>query len=119
MSRSDVQDRDRIASIHPASQPTIIHPWMARSLFPPWLAWLAGWLLAPIATTPKAVHIQFEEPTSVQIIEQPRRRTPSRSLARSLKAKMGQGRTPSTDPAAACLPPSLGRSLANAARVKK
>ena len=116
-SRSDVQDRGRIAS----NQPN--HPSIDRPL--PWLAgWLAGWMVAgcrpagwlaagsQVPTTPKAVHIQFEEPTSVQIIEQPRRaaraapRAPSPPLCslapRSLKAKMGQEpRTPSTAAAVA------------------
>ena len=82
---------------------------MARSLFPPWLAWLAGWLLAPIATTPKAVHIQFEEPTSVQIIEQPRRRTPSRSLARSRQKWGKEGLPRPTPPPPASLVGSLAR----------
>ena len=113
-SRSDVQDRGRIAS----NQPSIDR---SSSALAGWLAgWLqvagrpAGWLLAgsQVPTTPKAVHIQFEEPTSVQIIEQPRRaaraapRAPSPPLCslapRSLKAKMGQEpRTPSTAAAVA------------------
>ena len=92
---------------------------MARSLFPPWLAWLAGWLLAPIATTPKAVHIQFEEPTSVQIIEQPRRRRrrmPSCSLARSLAQGKNGARKDSLDRRRRRLPPSLVGSLARQRR---